>query len=756
MSFIAELRRRNVVRVGVAYTVISWLFAQVAEFAFENFGAPEWVLKTLVVLLLLGLPFVLLFAWAFEMTSEGLKREEDVDRSQSITSHTGKKLEYISAAGIVLILFVLVLDRRGNDTPAENTVDEPVATVSEPAPATIATTISDKSIAVLPFVSMTASQEDEFFADGLSEELLNVLAKIDGLKVAGRTSAFYYKGRNEDLREIAGALGVAHILEGSVRRSGNQIRVTAQLIKADDGFHLWSETYDRADGDTFVIQDEISHSVARALQAEILGDTAVVSHAESGNVQARNLYLIAQASMSRRTLVDVRAARDLYAQASELESDNAKYLAGYAASVVLLYWNFKDIAPEEAISESAAAIEQALKVEQPTADTLAIAGLVQELRAATAVDASAKSKALNYYKQAIALDTNNILALQWLASIYLDINEDENARVAFERVVELDPLNTLALTGLANAYFSLGLHEQARLHLFKVQSLFPHLGMSYRYLSFYDFQEGRLDKASFWMDKAATLDPNPLEIYMSTLNYIALGWADEALEAAEKYKQSSSGTDISRLVQARLDLDFGSLAEEAYAAFEKTGDTEFALLSAWSNAANDDCQSAIGKIERQLPSLKGEVIEYVDGPDMINAVLLAHCNRKVGNEGEAKRLTDALGASNMMSEDSLEARPIMKLVRVGLHAVANDQEQALLDLEAIDTKTAPTSISSLALPIDNLPIFESLADDEIFKRYAAQERYKIAQQGRMLASGETESEIRMQVEMSGYELADWR
>ena len=306
MSFIAELKRRNVVRVGVAYTVISWLLAQVAEFAFENFGAPEWVLKTLVVVLLLGLPLALIFAWVFEMTPEGLKREKDIERDQSITAHTGKKLEYVTAVGVALIVALLLAERFSPSVPeaaTSDTVAETVAETDTPALTEViaaSPTISDKSIAVLPFVSMTASQEDEFFADGLSEELLNVLAKIEGLKVAGRTSAFYYKGKNEDLRTIAESLGVAHVLEGSVRRSGNQIRVTAQLIKADDGFHLWSETYDRADGDTFVIQDEISSSVARRVAGRRFSAhrTDSAGAASAGSVEARNLFLVAQASMS--------------------------------------------------------------------------------------------------------------------------------------------------------------------------------------------------------------------------------------------------------------------------------------------------------------------------------------------------------------------------------------------------------------------------------------------------------------------------
>lgn len=756
MSLLEELKRRNVVRVGFAYTVIAWLLAQVAEFAFEAFGAPEWALKALIIVLLLGLPLVLIFAWAFEMTPEGIKLEKDVDRSQSITPQTGKKLERITIIGLVLVIVVIVAERYVS-SPAPT---EPAA-IAEAEDATameevVTPGIDDKSIAVLPFVSMTAAQEDEFFADGLSEELLNVLAQIDGLKVAGRTSSFYYKGKNEDLRGIAESLGVAHILEGSVRRSGNQIRVTAQLIKADDGFHLWSDTYDRADGNTFVIQDEIASSVADALQTRILGTTSSPNSVDRGSVEARNLSLIALASLARRTLVDVRAARDLYAQASTLAPDVPEYYAGYAQAVALQYWNFRDILPAEAIDESSAAINRALELGTPSADTLAIAGLVEELRASTAADPDAKAQALSYYEQAIAQDENNILALQWLASIYLDINKPAGARDAFEKVVELDPLNTLALTGLANAYFSLGLRERGRQHLYKVQSLFPHLGMSYRYLAIDSWETGRLDKASFWIKRSAELDPNPLEIFFLIQNYVSLGWADKALGSAETFRQNADGRDISRLVQAQLDHDFETLSIEAQRIYEQSGNSGYASLSAWADAAADNCAQAVATLNLLFPSLKGETIEYIDSQDLIHAVLLAHCNKNLGREDESLRLAGALLDSELLNDNALDYRPSLRMVRVGLYAVMGEVQRAIAELSAIDVSRAALAISPLGSSVDELPIFDSIKDQEAFRSYVSQERYLIAQQGRMLASGETEKEIRLDVESSGYLLADWR
>ena len=262
MHLFAELRRRNVFRVGAAYAVVAWLLVQVADLLFPIFGAPDWVLRIFVIVLLLGLPVALLLAWAFELTPEGVKREKDIDRSASVTRSTGKKLNFVIIAALVLALGYFIWERQAHIDPAQSTAQispESSTAVEAPGP-------NKRSIAVLPFVNMSADPENEYFADGLSEELLNQFAQIPDLQVAGRTSSFSFKGRNEDLRVIGDTLNVANLLEGSVRRQGDKVRVTAQLIRVDDGFHLWSNTYDRTMDDVFAIQDDIASNVATALK----------------------------------------------------------------------------------------------------------------------------------------------------------------------------------------------------------------------------------------------------------------------------------------------------------------------------------------------------------------------------------------------------------------------------------------------------------------------------------------------------------
>ena len=277
MSFIEELKRRNVVKVGVLYVVSGWLILQIADLLFDLMGLPTPWLRLVLALLILGFPLALIFSWVFEMTPDGLKREKDIDRSQSATAEAGHKINRVITVLLVVAIATVALDRLiperpgavetsgGSDVRSEEEASTKEADDSSAVAASRFAPAPEQSIAVLPFANMSGNVENEYFADGLSEEILNFLADVPDLRVTARTSSFQFKGRNVDIREVAGALNVAHVLEGSVRRSGERARITAQLIRAEDGYHLWSEAYDRTLEDTFQVQIEIAESVTRAL-----------------------------------------------------------------------------------------------------------------------------------------------------------------------------------------------------------------------------------------------------------------------------------------------------------------------------------------------------------------------------------------------------------------------------------------------------------------------------------------------------------
>jgi TolB-like protein/Tfp pilus assembly protein PilF len=273
MSLFNELKRRNVIRMALLYVVAGWVVLQIADVLFDPLGLPDWTFRLVLGLLLLGFPFALIFAWVFEMTPQGLKRERDIDRSASVVEHTGRKMNILITVLLLVAIAGLVIDRLiPEDGAPPSTASEasgpPGADTAAPAAGSGTT---EPTIAVLPFVNISGDPENEYFSDGLSEELLNTLVRIGGLKVTGRTSSFAFKGQSLDLREIGRQLNVANVLEGSVRKAGNRVRITAQLVKTSDGYHLWSETFDRDLDDIFAIQQEIADHVTGALQVTLLG-----------------------------------------------------------------------------------------------------------------------------------------------------------------------------------------------------------------------------------------------------------------------------------------------------------------------------------------------------------------------------------------------------------------------------------------------------------------------------------------------------
>ena len=262
MSLIQELRRRNVIRVAIAYVLLGWAVLQGADFLLDLAEAPGWVIRVFSIAGLAGFPFALFFAWAYELTPEGIKREHEVDRTTSIATHTGRRLDRLIILFLVIAIGFLLADRYMG---TQRGMVESAAQLQADSPPPVAATQDRRSVAVLPFVAMSSGEDDEYFADGLTEEILNSLAQLPELLVTARTSAFQFKGQDLPVQEIAGKLGVDHIVEGSVRRSGDRLRVTAQLIRAEDGFHLWSENYDSFSQDTIEVQEDIAEQIATAM-----------------------------------------------------------------------------------------------------------------------------------------------------------------------------------------------------------------------------------------------------------------------------------------------------------------------------------------------------------------------------------------------------------------------------------------------------------------------------------------------------------
>jgi TolB-like protein len=459
MSFFNELKRRNVIRVGIAYVIVAWLILQFADIVLNNIEAPHWVFQVIMLVLGIGLPLALFFAWAFELTPEGIKKEKDVERSDSITPVTGQKLNYTIIGLLVLALGYFAWQSQSHRDSTDSVQAESQA-VTENVPAETSETPSqtvaqDRSIAVLPFVNMSADPEQEYFSDGISEEILNVLVRVDGLKVASRTSSFTYKGENLNISEIARELKVGNIVEGSVRKSGNRVRITAQLINTSDDRHLWSDTYDRELTDIFAIQDEIANAIVEALKEELkIGLDAVKVESVTDNLDAYDLYLKARGMFIARQNLDV--ANRLFEQATQLDPGFALAWEGLAAS----HWVSTDWIKGDGIDHrqlAVSAADKALALDAGLSMPYAVKGMI--ISETVPHDYLSARKNLD---MALANDPKNTTAWLWSGLFYKGLGYAGEAIREFQRCLDIDPGYLNCKQHQAQAYLNNGETEHAK------------------------------------------------------------------------------------------------------------------------------------------------------------------------------------------------------------------------------------------------------------------------------------------------------
>jgi len=474
-----ELKRRNVLRVGVLYVVIAWIILQVAGLLAQLLELPPWSGKLILALLLLGFPLILVFAWAFEITPEGIKRESEIDRTQSITPQTGRKINLLTGVlgGVAILLIVAQAFIPGLKPAARES--------SSSGPP--AANVSRASIAVLPFVNMSSDKEQEYFSDGLSEELLNLLAKIPHLTVISRTSSFQFKGKNEDVRTIGQKLGVAHVLEGSVRKSADTIRITAQLVNAVDGSHVWSDTYDRPLNNIFAVQDEIAGEVVKALQLKLLG--AIPQVAAPDNAEAYDLLLKARAVINRRrSAEDFTKAIALVEQAIDLDPKYARAWADLSRlawfQAISAYVPYKT-GFEKARRTAQRAIELAPRLPEAY---IALAAVE------TAYDWD-WSGAAAHIRQAEALDPANTLMLSSKAGLARNLGRVDEAIALRRRILERDPLATFGVMNLANNLVAAGRTTEARQYYNRALEISPELGGVHQAISQTLLLEGKPEEA---------------------------------------------------------------------------------------------------------------------------------------------------------------------------------------------------------------------------------------------------------------------
>ena len=454
LHLLKELQRRNVFRVAIGYVVSCWLLVQVADLGLDLVGAPDWVLRTIVLVLGLGFPVVLFFSWAYEVTPEGIRKESEIDRSTSITHVTARKLDRAIIAVLAVALAYFIWESRSGpgDGPARTAGE--TAAVSEESAAPLSggqPAAREASIAVLPFVNMSSDPEQEYFSDGLSEELLNRLAKVPQLQVAARTSSFSFKGQSVEIADLARRLHVAYVLEGSVRTSGDQVRITAQLIQASDGYHLWSEAYDRRLQDIFAVQDEIAARITTALLPRIMefgGEAPSVAAAPADRytppAEVYQRYLLARNHFNKQTSDGREKALKIMEPLVREHPDYAEAQAFYALVVFSSSRRTEgDIPWITAEARSRRALERALALDPGLAEAYLVEGrLAERIRD--------MDTALAAYQKAVEMNPSYSDAYVALAEAAMMAHQPERAWEALDRARSLDPVSPYMLWTVAH------------------------------------------------------------------------------------------------------------------------------------------------------------------------------------------------------------------------------------------------------------------------------------------------------------------
>lgn len=502
MSLVAELKRRKVFRVAAAYAVVGWLVIQVAATIAPQLNLPEWVPRLTTFLVLLGFPIAVVMAWVFDITPEGIR--VDVGR-------TGSK----RVIAIAVVFAVLALGWYFRESPRAQAPAPTLATVAAPT----TPQFSARSIAVLPFVDLSQGKDQEYFSDGLSEQLLNALAQLPGLHVAGRTSSFYFKGKNEDLRVIGEKLNVATVLEGSVAKSGNTLRVTAQLINTADGFHLWSQTYDREFKDVFALQDEIAANVVAALKLKLLpGQAPAVQR--SADTQAYDSYLLGRKLMGQDSMSGWHGAMAAFAEAVKRDPNYAAAYAELAESSYEVSYDYTDA--RQVVAGQAQALEYAQTAIRLDPALAAGYRARARIRVETAFDFPG---ALADIQRALELSPGDSAVQDQAGTIFTALGQFDQAQSALDRAVDLDPLSPRAISSLAQLSRVRGQLAQSQSLYVRAEQLAPGASVALSGLVQSYLVDGNLDQA---LATAQRIPDPPRRLFCKAMVLHSLGRSRES------------------------------------------------------------------------------------------------------------------------------------------------------------------------------------------------------------------------------------
>jgi len=642
MSFIDELKRRNVVRMAVLYAVASWLILQVADVLFDALELPPTSVRLVLAVLILGFPLTLIVSWVYEMTPEGLKREKDIDRNNSVTEAAGRKINVLIVVLLILAIIAVTVDRLIPespilaDTPAIDASENPALANSEQVADEILD--SDRSVAVLPFANRSALDDDIFFVDGIHDDILTQLARIGSLTVISRTSVERFRDTSQSMKEIGAALDVKTVLEGGVQRAGDRVRINVQLIDVATDDHLWADTYDRelTTANIFAIQSEISTAIAEALKAALSPEEEKQLDAiPTENLEALEAYFLGRQSMALRTSASLARSEQQFKRAIELDSEYALAHIGLA-DTYQLQTAYSSRPKTEQEKLAIPLIEKALAIN----DRLGEAYISK-----TKVTSDLETQEV-LLRKGIALTPSYAQGYHWYGDFLFRTGRSQEALVQLKKAARLDPLSSIIKATIGEALEALGRFDAAREQYEAIVRVDPDFAIGPAVVGELDwYAYARLDDAMQGMRQAFAIDSGR-PIYPAN---IALLWSDlgdtaEAARWLERTRVIAGGGFWGHIAAMWISLSRGDVADAAANAAELIADAPAHAHALWVLGLNDlregHADAAVERYRAAYPALLDDADAIIDGPNYKAAVHLAYFLRSAGNDALAKGLLD--------------------------------------------------------------------------------------------------------------------
>lgn len=700
-TFVSELRRRNVLRIAAAYALVSWILIEAGSVLLPTFGAPEWFFRIYILIVLFGFIVAMIIAWVFEVTPEGVKRERDIDR----TTYEPRPREKMNAIIIGLLVIALgvsitfnVTGVRGNDAPA------------------LESTAYD-SIAVLPFSSRSTDAENQYFADGIHDDILTRLADVESLRVISRTSVSKYRETTKNMRQIGQELGVATVVEGAVQRSGDQVRITVQLIDAVTDEHLWAATYDKAltIQNVFDIQSEISAKIASSLRGALTPREELRLAARPTNsIEAYAEYVKGRGNLSTRSFTSLEEARRQFTNAIELDPNYAQAYAALAQTVLVTLANHKSITPSDAFSIAGTAIDMALSIDPDLAEAFAAKGLLEMMRWEDTRIGTGNIDSANYFRRAIELSPSLADSYVWFASLRTTEGDVDGAVDLLTTALSIDPLSRIPYVNLPSFHAMRGQNVETTDMLLKAISIFPDWSTPYVYLGNHLQKLGRLDESVAWTIKAMALSEDPMVGGSLIGIYQDFGDDDAVMKFMEGFPQDHPLYPVGKIYWHYVTRDYeGTVAEIENLSnlAEYPLDFVYPVMVA-SLIVLGDYDRAYDYMSRTNPSLTGDADISVDHKNVDEAVLIAYIEQQRNRPRQAKVLLDkALPVVETLPRLGMAGHGIEDVHILTMQGRTNAAIEALLS--AIEEGFV-SSQGFDAWPFDQDPIIEPLRTDPRF------------------------------------------